>query len=91
MGISTFSLADRVAIVTGGGTGIGRSIALEFAEFGADVVVSGRRRENLDTVAEEIGRSADVPWPSRPTSRRGRTSTTSFNGRWRNSAVSTSW
>ena len=61
MGISTFSLTDRVAIVTGGGTGIGRSIALEFAEFGADVVVSGRRRENLDTVAEEIlptGRSA---------------------------------
>ena len=43
MGTSTFSLTDRVAIVTGGGTGIGRSIALEFAQFGADVVVSGRR------------------------------------------------
>ena len=53
MGISTFSLTDRVAIVTGGGTGIGRSIALQFAEFGADVVVSGRRRENLEKVAEE--------------------------------------
>ena len=46
MGISTFSLTNRVAIVTGGGTGIGRSIALEFAEFGADVVVSGRRADD---------------------------------------------
>ena len=92
MGISTFSLTDRVAIVTGGGTGIGRSIALEFAEFGADVVVSGRRRENLERRrGGDQGCSADVPWPSRPTSRRGRTSTASFNGRWRNSAVSTSW
>ena len=40
MGKSDFSLTNQVAIVTGGGTGIGRSIALEFAEFGADVVVS---------------------------------------------------
>ena len=54
MGTSTFSLTDRVAIVTGGGTGIGRSIALEFAEFGADVVVSGRRLQNLEGVADEV-------------------------------------
>ena len=54
MGTSTFSLTDRVAIVTGGGTGIGRSIALEFAVFGADVVVSGRRLEHLESVADEV-------------------------------------
>ena len=54
MGTSTFSLTDRVAIVTGGGTGIGRSIALEFAQFGADVVVSGRRLQNLEGVADEV-------------------------------------
>ena len=54
MGTSTFSLTDRVAIVTGGGTGIGRSIALEFAEFGADVVVSSRRLETLERVADEV-------------------------------------
>jgi NAD(P)-dependent dehydrogenase (short-subunit alcohol dehydrogenase family) len=54
MGISSFSLTDRVAIVTGGGTGIGRSIALEFAEFGADVVVSSRKLENLEKVADEV-------------------------------------
>ena len=54
MGMSSFSLTDRVAIVTGGGTGIGRSIALEFAEFGADVVVSSRKLENLERVADEV-------------------------------------
>ena len=54
MGTSAFSLTDQVAIVTGGGTGIGRSIALEFAEFGADVVVSGRRVANLERVADEV-------------------------------------
>ena len=54
MGKSKFSLANQVAIVTGGGTGIGRSIALEFAEFGADVVVASRRLDVLEKVAEEI-------------------------------------
>ena len=54
MGKSNFSLANQVAIVTGGGTGIGRSIALEFAEFGADVVVSSRKLENLERVADEV-------------------------------------
>jgi 3-oxoacyl-[acyl-carrier protein] reductase len=47
-------LERRVAIVTGGGTGIGRSIALEFAKEGADVVVSSRNLANLEKVAEEI-------------------------------------
>ena len=54
MGKSNFSLANQVAIVTGGGTGIGRSIALEFAEFGADVVVCSRNLENLERVADEV-------------------------------------
>ena len=47
-------LDQRVAIVTGGGTGLGRSIALEFAQAGADVVVSSRNLANLEKVAEEI-------------------------------------
>ena len=54
MGKSNFSLTNQVAIVTGGGTGIGRSIALAFAEFGADVVVSSRKLENLERVADEV-------------------------------------
>jgi len=49
-----FDLSNKVAIVTGGGTGIGRTIALEFAKAGADVVVGSRKQVNLDRVAEEI-------------------------------------
>ena len=49
-----FSLAGRVAIITGGGTGIGRGTALVLAEHGADVVLAGRRTEPLVSTAEEI-------------------------------------
>ncbi len=54
MSIPSLSLEGKVAIVTGGGTGIGRSIALEFAKAGADVVVASRRLPVLEKVAEEI-------------------------------------
>lgn len=54
MSISSFSLEGKVAIVTGGGTGIGRSIALEFAKAEADVVVASRRLAILEEVAEEV-------------------------------------
>ena len=47
-------LEKKVVIVTGGGTGIGRTIALEMAKAGADVVVSSRNLANLEKVAEEI-------------------------------------
>ena len=48
------SLKDKVAIVTGGGTGIGRGTALALAQVGCAVVVSGRRRRPLDATVEEI-------------------------------------
>jgi citronellol/citronellal dehydrogenase len=46
------SLAGRVAVVTGGGTGLGKAMALELSRLGAAVAVVGRRREPLErTVA----------------------------------------
>jgi len=52
--MSLFELKDKIAIVTGGGTGIGKGIALEYARAGANVVVASRNQENLDKVAAEI-------------------------------------
>ena len=47
-------LAGRVALITGGGTGIGRAIALEMVSLGARIAICGRRPEPLAVVAEEI-------------------------------------
>jgi NAD(P)-dependent dehydrogenase (short-subunit alcohol dehydrogenase family) len=65
------SLAGRHALVTGGGRGIGRAVALDLARAGADVAVSARSRAELDAVADEarrlgvkaLARAADVSRP----------------------------
>jgi 7-alpha-hydroxysteroid dehydrogenase len=55
--LRAFSLEGRVAVVTGGGRGIGRQIALTFAAAGADLVLAARSREHLMETAEAIERS----------------------------------
>jgi NAD(P)-dependent dehydrogenase (short-subunit alcohol dehydrogenase family) len=55
--LATFAeglFSGRTALVTGGGRGIGRAIALGFARLGADVVIASRNPENLEPTAAEI-------------------------------------
>ncbi|KAB7753905.1 SDR family NAD(P)-dependent oxidoreductase [Mycolicibacterium phlei] len=49
-----FTMEGRVAVITGGGTGIGRGTALTLAERGADIVLAGRRAEPLKSTAAEV-------------------------------------
>jgi len=54
MSQNLFDLSGRVAVVTGGTTGIGHAIALGLAEAGADVVATSRRSEQVEKTASEI-------------------------------------
>ena len=48
-----FDLTGKVALVTGGSRGLGRAMVLAFAERGADVVITSRKADNCEAVAEE--------------------------------------
>jgi citronellol/citronellal dehydrogenase len=52
-------LSGKVALVTGGGTGLGKATALELARCGASVLIAGRRAEVLEQAVAEIGPAAD--------------------------------
>ena len=57
-------LQGKLALVTGGGTGIGKAIACELARVGADLVLAARRQETLDETAaamrDETGREVST-------------------------------
>jgi NAD(P)-dependent dehydrogenase (short-subunit alcohol dehydrogenase family) len=52
--VPSFRLDGKVAIVTGSSKGLGRAMALGFAEAGADIVVSSRKLDACELVAEEV-------------------------------------
>ena len=53
--LDTFNLKGKSGLVTGGGSGIGKGMALGLAEAGAEVIVAGRNIERLNQVAHELG------------------------------------
>ena len=58
-----FSYQGKKAVVTGGGRGIGRAIAMSFAACGADVTLAARTEDELNDVAEEIRARGRQAWP----------------------------
>ncbi|MGI9492300.1 MAG: SDR family NAD(P)-dependent oxidoreductase, partial [Geminicoccaceae bacterium] len=55
-----FSLGDRKALVTGASGGIGGAIARQLHQQGAHVILSGRRREALESLQSELGERCSI-------------------------------
>lgn len=60
MNLKKFSVEGKVAIVTGGGTGVGEGIAREFALNGASVLIASRKAANLERVRDQIRKDGGV-------------------------------
>ena len=71
MTIPTLSATGKVVVITGASKGLGRAMALGFAEAGADVVVASRKLEPCEQVADEVRAWDARPWPFAVTSATG--------------------
>ncbi|MCZ7576732.1 MAG: SDR family NAD(P)-dependent oxidoreductase [Dehalococcoidia bacterium] len=91
MSVADFSLEGKVAIVTGGSRGIGRSIAIALAEAGADVCVAARKPEALEESLAAVKATGRRGSRCRPTCARWRDSRTWWRRRNGNWGGSTSW
>ena len=60
--LDLFRLDGKRALVTGASRGLGRSMALALADAGADMVITGRTQETLDTTAGEIRARGRQAW-----------------------------
>src|ERR1700675_4707265 len=52
--LDSLKLDDKVAIITGAGRGLGRAMAVKFAQAGADIVAASRTQKQLEETAEEV-------------------------------------
>ena len=52
-----FLMKDKVVVITGGSSGIGKALALEFGKHGSKVLITGRNKETLDQAVQEIKNS----------------------------------
>ncbi len=58
MSLSHFKLTNKIALITGGGTGIGLGIATAFIDAGAKVIITGRRESVLKQACDSLGKNA---------------------------------
>ena len=58
--LEIFNLNGKLALVTGGGSGLGRIMSLALSDAGAEVIVTGRRTDKLESVVKEIKEKAET-------------------------------